>query len=77
MMQAHSSDSAQTDRFVHDRLPPPEQRANLRFDLPELRIADQANLVDVLFGQIKTRGMLDATFLRSDRSEERRVGKEC
>ena len=66
MMQALSSDSAQTDRFVHDRLPPPEQRANLRYDLPELRIADQANLVDVLFGQIKTRGMLDATFLRSD-----------
>ena len=66
MMHAHSSNSAQTDRFVHDRLPLPEQRANLRYDLPELRIADQANLVDVLFDQIQARGMLDAPFLRSD-----------
>ena len=37
--------SAQTDRFVHDRLPPPEQCAQMRYELPELRIPDQANLV--------------------------------
>ena len=60
--------SAQTDRFVHDRLPSPEQRAQLRYDAPELRIADQANLVDLLFDQIKARDLLDAPFLRSDTS---------
>jgi hypothetical protein len=39
--------SAQTDRFVHDRLPPLEQRAAMRYELPELQIARQANLVDL------------------------------
>ena len=62
-----SSNSVQTDRFVHDRLPHSEQRAEMRYDLPELRIADQANLVDVLFGQIESRGLTDRPFLRSDK----------
>ena len=61
-----ASNSAQTDRFVHDRLPPVEARAQKRFDLPELCIADQANLVDVLLGHIKARGLMDKLFLRSD-----------
>jgi len=59
--------SVQTDRFVHDRLPLPEQRAQMCYDLPELRIADQANLVDVLLGQIEARGWMDKPFLRSDK----------
>ena len=58
--------SAQTDQFVHDRLPPLGQRAQMRYDLPELRIADQANLVDVLLAQIQARGLMDKPFLRSD-----------
>ncbi len=58
--------SAQTDRFVHDRLPPLAARAQMRYDLSELQIADQANLVDVLLSQIKARGLLDKPFLRSD-----------
>ena len=58
--------SAQTDRFVHDRLPPAGQRANMRYDLPELAIPAQANLVDVLLGQIAVRGLLERPFLRSD-----------
>ena len=58
--------SAQTDTFVHDRLPPPDQRAEMRYDLPELCIADQANLADVLLGQVMTRGLMDQPFLRSD-----------
>ena len=37
--------SAQPDHFVHDRLPPPEGWPMLRYDLPELQIPDQANLV--------------------------------
>ena len=58
--------SAQKDRFVHDRLPLPDQLAQMRYDLPELRVADQANLVDVLLAQIKAQGWLDKPFLRSD-----------
>ena len=58
--------SAQTDRFVHDRLPLPGQRADMRYDLPELAIPAQANLVDVLLGRIAARGLLDRPFLRSD-----------
>ena len=57
--------SAQTDRFVHDRLPLPDQLAHMRYDLPELRVADQANLVDVLLAQIEAQGWLDNPFLRS------------
>ena len=41
--------SVQTDRFVHGRLPPPDQWPQMRYDLPELKIPAQANLVDVLF----------------------------
>ena len=62
-----SSNSAQSDRFVHDRLPPSEQSAEMRYDLPELRITDQANLVDVLFNQIEERSLLGKPFLRSDK----------
>lgn len=62
-----ASISAQTDRFVHDRLPPEAQRAGMRYDLPELRIAAQANLVDVLFSQIQARGLTEEPFLRSDK----------
>ena len=58
--------SAQTDRFVHDRLPPAGQRADMRYDLPELVIPAQANLVDVLLAQIAARGLLERPFLRSD-----------
>lgn len=61
------SNSVQTDRFVHDRLPPLGALAQMRYDLPELRIADQANLVDVLLDQIKARGLMDRPFLRSEK----------
>ena len=59
--------SAQTDRFVHERLPPPGQRADMRYDLPEFLIDAQANLVDVLLGQVAARGLSDRPFLRSDK----------
>ncbi len=61
-----SSPSVQADRFVHDRLPPVGSRAELRYDLPELQIASQANLVDVLFAGIAARGFNERIFLRSD-----------
>ncbi len=40
--------SAQTDRFVHDRLPPPTQWPRLHYDLPELQLPDRLNLVQEL-----------------------------
>ena len=61
------SHSAQIDRFVHDRLPLSASRATLHYDLPELRIADQANLVDVLFAHIQAQSFMDKAFLRSDK----------
>ncbi len=61
-----TSISAQTDRFVHDRLPRTGACAELRYDLPELQIASQANVVDVLLEGITSRGFDDRIFLRSD-----------
>ena len=40
--------SAQVDRFVHERLPGPQQMPALRFDAPELQFAPQLNLVEEL-----------------------------
>ncbi len=57
--------SAQTDRFVHDRLPPREAWPELRYDLPELRIADQANLVEHLLDGAAAKGWADRPLLRS------------
>jgi len=39
----------------------------MRYDLPELQVPAQANLVDVLFGRIEERGLSDRPFLRSDK----------
>lgn len=68
-MSAHPEPhpSVQTDRFVHDRLPPRDQWPQMRYDLPELQIPAQANLVDVLFERAEKRGLSDRPFLRSDR----------
>jgi 2-aminobenzoate-CoA ligase len=60
--------SVQTDRFVHDRLPPADQWPQMRYDLPELQIAAQANLVDVLFERASQRGLSERPFLRSDKT---------
>ena len=57
----------QTDRFVHDRLPPPEQWPQMRYDFPELHIPAQANLVDVLFDRVEKSGLFASTFLRADK----------
>jgi 2-aminobenzoate-CoA ligase len=59
--------SAQTDRFVHDRLPPQEQWPRLVYPLPEMHIPAQANLVDVLFAKAFGSGHADRPMLRSDR----------
>jgi len=58
--------SAQTDRFVHERLPAPADMPVLRFDLlPELQLPDQLNLVHVLLDQAVDKGMGQRPMLRS------------
>lgn len=57
--------SAQADRFVHDRLPPPGQWPELRYDAPEFRIPDQANVVERLLDRAPARGWGDRPLLRS------------
>ncbi|MGH6638659.1 MAG: AMP-binding protein [Polaromonas sp.] len=64
---APTAPSAQTDRFVHDRLPPQEQLPTLVYPLPELLIPARANLVDTLFAKALREGHGDRPFLRSDR----------
>lgn len=59
-----SQPSAQTDTFVHDRLPPPAAWPTLRYDRPELQIPDQANLVEALFEQAERAGHGDRLLLR-------------
>ncbi len=59
--------SAQTDRFVHDRLPPPEQWPRLSYTLPELQLPAQLNLVQTLFESAARRGLGDRPLLRSPR----------
>ena len=58
--------SAQVDHFVHDRLPPPEQWPELRFDRPELQLPAQVNAVQALFERAVAAGHGDRPFLRSD-----------
>ena len=60
--------SAQTDRFVHTRLPPPEQWPALRYELPELRALQQAaqrNLVHELLDKALDKGWGDNIMLCS------------
>ena len=58
--------SAQTDRFVHDRLPSPALSPQLRYDLPQMHVADQANLVATLMARAARQGWLHRPCLRSD-----------
>lgn len=57
--------SAQTDRFVHDRLPPREQWPQLRYELPELQLPPQVNLVAELLDRAAEKGWGDRPMLRS------------
>lgn len=57
--------SAQVDRFVHDRLPAPEQLPMFRYDLPELQLPDQLNLVEELLDKAGAKGFGDLPMLRS------------
>jgi 2-aminobenzoate-CoA ligase len=59
--------SAQLDRFVHDRLPPPEQWPILNHDRPELQFPPQINLVEALLDQAPAKGFAQRPLLRSSR----------
>ncbi len=59
--------SPQPDPFVQERLPAPDLWPQLRYELPELQIPEEANLVDALMAQAEQRGWLDRPFLRSER----------
>ncbi|MET4577620.1 AMP-binding protein [Ottowia thiooxydans] len=60
------SPSAQTDRFVHDRLPPPEQWPELLLDRPELEFPPQLNIVARLLDDaVEHKGWADRPLLRS------------
>jgi 2-aminobenzoate-CoA ligase len=60
-----SSRSAQADRFVHDRLPPKAQWPELRYDLPELQLPAQFNVVEQLLDRAPAKGWGDRAMLRS------------
>lgn len=53
---ASGAPSAQTDRFVHERMPPRAQWPVFRYDRPELQFPARLNLVDVLLDQAPARG---------------------
>jgi len=61
--------SAQTDRFVHDRLPAADQLPQLTFDLPGLQFPAQLNLVEELLDKAVSdegkKGFADRPMLRS------------
>ena len=60
--------SAQTDRFVHDRLPPKSQWPELLYDLPELQTLQhtpQLNLVEALLDKAALKGFAERPLLRS------------
>ena len=59
--------SAQVDRFVHDRLPPKEQWPRLRYELPELQLPPQFNLVAELLDRAAEKGWAERPMLRSSR----------
>ena len=59
--------SAQADRFVHDRLPPPEQRPRMIYGRPELQFPQQLNLVEELLDKAGARGFAGRPLLRSSR----------
>lgn len=61
------SKSAQIDRFVHDRLPPPAQWPELRYERPEFQFPPQCNLVEELLDKAPAKGWGDRPLLRSSR----------
>jgi 2-aminobenzoate-CoA ligase len=66
-MKASIATSAQVDRFVHERLPPRGQWPQLRYDLSELQLPPQLNLVEELLDKAQGRGFGARPMLRSSK----------
>lgn len=58
--------SAQTDRFVQDRMPGRDALPLMRYDLPELRLPDRLNLAEALLDKAPQRGWAGKPMLRSN-----------
>lgn len=65
-MKSPTTASAQLDRFVHDRLPPPDAMPELLFDAPELQFPASLNLVQELLDKAPIKGFAHFPMLRSD-----------
>src|SRR2546429_8141679 len=59
------SDSAHLDSFCRDRLPPPDQWPEFRFDLPELNYPERLNCAAELLDATAARDGADRPCLRS------------
>jgi 2-aminobenzoate-CoA ligase len=55
------------DRFVHDRLPARANWPQMRYDLPQLQLPAQLNLVEVLLDQAEAKGLGERPLMRSSR----------
>lgn len=60
-----SAASAQTDRFVHERMPARAQWPVFRYDRPELQCPAQINLVEALLDQAPAKGWAERPLFRS------------
>jgi 2-aminobenzoate-CoA ligase len=58
--------SAQQDRFVHDRLPPPVQRPIMLYERPEFQFPERLNLVEQLVDNALAKGFGERAALRSN-----------
>ena len=59
--------TTQVDRFVHDRMPPPEDMPQLIFELPELQFPDKLNAVVELLDRNVAKGNGNRVLLRDAR----------
>src|SRR5471030_678001 len=59
-------DSAHTDRYAREHLPPPEQWPELRFDLPELQYPPRLNCVAELFDGALAGGAAERVAIRGE-----------
>jgi 2-aminobenzoate-CoA ligase len=66
-MSSSPANSAQADRFVHERLPAKEQWPTLRYDRPELQFPAQLNVVEELLDKAVQKGWSDRPLLRSSK----------
>jgi 2-aminobenzoate-CoA ligase len=66
-MSSSPANSAQADRFVHERLPAKQQWPTLRYDRPELQFPAQLNVVEELLDKAAQKGWGDRPLLRSSK----------